>query len=227
MPLVGSCHPEFGYLCPSSGLRRNLRLIVVAGAFGFIVGAATVGFRSAHQDTNALHALAFADPELNAVSGEKAGAAIAPAKVEPMPLPATPTSACRDATQQLGDDCRFGRTRKHRMVRVPTERPTTGGIPIGRAEPAPAAEMPIAEQGSTERARVWVDPMKSKQTAEGAPDAPMPVRAARAASHKVRRAANRNPSVRHNDSVYASSRGGEYEYRRGGYYGSGARMVFW
>jgi hypothetical protein len=153
--------------------------------------------------------------------------------VEMRPSSLGMTVACRDATQQLGDDsCQFGRIRKHRMVRVPTERPTTGGIPIGRAEPAPAAEMPIAEQGSTKTARVWVDPVKSKQAAEAAPDAPMPVRsaegkAARPASHKVRRAANGNPSVRHNNSVYASSPGGEYEYRRGGYYGSGARMVFW
>ena len=35
-------HPEFGYLCPTAGMRRRIRLSAISVAIGVTLGAATV-----------------------------------------------------------------------------------------------------------------------------------------------------------------------------------------
>lgn len=48
MPPANYVHPEFGYLCPTSRLRRDFRVAVVSIALGGIVGAGIVAWRTGH-----------------------------------------------------------------------------------------------------------------------------------------------------------------------------------
>ena len=48
MPPANYVHPEFGYLCPTSRLRRDFRVAVVSIALGGIIGAAVVTLRAGH-----------------------------------------------------------------------------------------------------------------------------------------------------------------------------------
>ena len=41
-------HPDFGYFCPSPGLRRELRVAVVSILFGMVIGAAIVTVGAGH-----------------------------------------------------------------------------------------------------------------------------------------------------------------------------------
>ena len=48
MPRAYHFHPEFGYLCPAPGFRRELRVAVVSILFGMMVGAAIVSVGAGH-----------------------------------------------------------------------------------------------------------------------------------------------------------------------------------
>jgi hypothetical protein len=59
VPPANYVHPEFGYLCPTSRLRRDFRVAVVSIVLGGIIGAAVVTLRAAH-DREADNALMVA-----------------------------------------------------------------------------------------------------------------------------------------------------------------------
>jgi hypothetical protein len=48
VPPANYVHPEFGYLCPTSRLRRDFRVAVVAIVLGGIIGAMVVTLRADH-----------------------------------------------------------------------------------------------------------------------------------------------------------------------------------
>jgi hypothetical protein len=48
VPPANYVHPEFGYLCPTSRLRRDLRMAIVAIVLGGIIGATVVTLRADH-----------------------------------------------------------------------------------------------------------------------------------------------------------------------------------
>ena len=48
MPPANYVHPEFGYLCPTSRLRRDFRVAVVSIVLGGIIGAIVVTLRAGH-----------------------------------------------------------------------------------------------------------------------------------------------------------------------------------
>jgi hypothetical protein len=58
MPSVHHMHPEFGYLCPTPRLRRDVRVAVVSIVLGTVIGAGVVTLRAIHdRDTETAMAM--------------------------------------------------------------------------------------------------------------------------------------------------------------------------
>jgi hypothetical protein len=232
MPFASDWHPEFGYLCPPPGLRRKLRLAVVAAAFGLTVGAGGMAVLIAGHDSNPRDALALASPEaVRAATTSKSpgDADVAPTasvrQSQPEAINPANNPVCRDHTWDYFDgSCTPGKSRKTRTVHVPVDRPAIAAIPIGRSEgsavPPSAPIMPVA-----------VPPDAPDGSARSADAAPAPdavpasavkeVPAPDVAAKKPRKTAH-SRQVRHRERneyspppVYGYQY--DYPYRRGGY----------
>jgi hypothetical protein len=161
-------HPEFGYFCPSPGLRRTLRIVLTCLVIGFIAGASgALVFRAAHDPdagrlmvlrTDAAPARAEAMPAgLRApIPGELHQAAV-PAAV-PVPERKPPPevkgqAACEQdapASQTwayLDGKCVQGRPRKARAARPKPEGAASAAAPAA-TQPA---EQPAAASKKTQK----------------------------------------------------------------------------
>jgi hypothetical protein len=139
-------HPEFGFFCPSPGLRRWLRVALATGA----VGAIALGVMATGRDSDADSAAAVA-----AADGPAAGEMSVPVSFTPVAVVARRSSAAAGAQTAadkqpcLGDTsvdgkCAGEKPRKPRMVRV-GNRPAIASIPLGRT----AAPLASANETST------------------------------------------------------------------------------
>ena len=145
-------HPEFGYLCPSPGVRRSLRLALVSGAVGMVIGAVTVlslldkrlAQTAASGDTSAL-----ASSDRNDIEGDKFPVLASwngvLSKEVALPLP----EDCRESVRSFFDrSCRFVRKHRPSGTRSATR---LGSVGIGRSDPAeraPEHEPAIIDVGS-------------------------------------------------------------------------------
>jgi hypothetical protein len=226
MPFASDWHPEFGYLCPSLGLRRKLRLAVVAAVFGLTAGAGGMAVLIAGHDSNPRDALALASPQAvrAATTPTSTGRAnVAPTASVRQSQPEAINPACREHTWDYFDgNCTPGKARKTRTVHVPVERPAITAIPLGHSEgpavlfseptmPAP----PDAADGSARSADAA--PAPDATPASAVKELPAPDVAAKkprktAHSHQVR---HRERFEYSPSAVYGYQYG--YPYRRGGY----------
>jgi hypothetical protein len=232
MPFASDWHPEFGYLSPSPGLRRKLRLAVVAAAFGLTAGAGGMAALIADHDSNPRDASALVWPEeVHAVTTPKStgdGNVVPTASVrqsQPEAINSANNPACREHTWDYFDgNCTPGKARKTRTVRVPVERPAIAAIPIGHSEgpavlsSAPTmsvAAPPDSPDGSARSADVA--PAPDAVPASAVKEVPAPDVAAKkprktAHSHQVR---HRERNEYSPSPVYGYQY--DYPYRRGGY----------
>jgi hypothetical protein len=129
-------HPEFGFFCPSPGLRRWLRLALAAVA----VGGIGVGVMATGRDSDAdSAAAAVAAADARAAAETSLPVSFAPiAAVAPRSSAAAGAQVAADKPSCLGDaasadgKCALEKPRKPRMVRVPGNRPAIASIPLGR-----------------------------------------------------------------------------------------------
>jgi hypothetical protein len=135
-------HPEFGYFCPSSRVRRVFGAVLVIGLVGLIAGLGSM--RSMlEQDSDSEESVmpaytrAAVVPE-PAVPAQASAPLRSPTQVPGLPASKTdpakdPAKACEEMTwAYLDGKCVAGKTRKPRVVRVPTHRPAIALIPLGR-----------------------------------------------------------------------------------------------
>jgi hypothetical protein len=150
MPSAHYLHPEFGYLCPTSRLRRELRVAAVSALVGALVGVGLM-IKTDYQHTPGGDAPTALAMTASALSGVDAPRAV-PMQATDAPsagttAPATDARAMRaakDATPPLA--CRDGSCalKQHRVrVRTATEMPaiappaTPVGAPVEAGPPAP------------------------------------------------------------------------------------------
>jgi hypothetical protein len=233
MPFASDWHPEFGYLSPSPGLRRKLRLAVVAAALGLTAGAGGMAVLIAGHDSNPRDASALVSPEeVHAVTTSKStgDANVAPTasvrQSQPEAINPANNPACREHTWDYFDgNCTPGKGRnKTWTVHVPVERPAIAAIPIGRSEgPAvlssqptmPVAAPPDGPDGSARSADAAPAPDAAPTSAVKevpAPDVAAKTPRKTAHSHQVR---HRERNEYSPPPVYGYQYG--YPYRRGGY----------
>jgi hypothetical protein len=154
-------HPEFGFFCPSPGLRRWLRVALAAGA----VGAIALGVMATGRDSDADSAAAVAAADAPAAAGASVPVSFTPvAVVAPRSSAAAGAQTAADKQPCVGDmsvdgKCAGEKPRKPRMVRVPGNRPAIASIPLGRTAPlasandtsSPAAGAPSGRQADTSK----------------------------------------------------------------------------
>lgn len=225
-PMSQYVHPEFGFFCPSPGLRRWLRLALAAVA----VGGIAVGVMATGRDTDADSAAAVA-----AADARAATETTLPVSFTPVATVASRTSAAAgaqtaaDKPSCLGDvaasgdgKCALEKPRKPRMVRV-GNRPAIASIPLGRtaAPPLGANETSTPAAGAGRQA----DTSKTAQatTADATTTAPTEQAQKSAATTKKKTAHNRRRDqngygrdVRVAD-WWSRGYGYGYGYSRGGY----------
>jgi hypothetical protein len=85
--LSAHLHPEFGWLCPSRGLRLTLRVLLALLAVGLIAAGSSVVALIADHNPNSDALVAIASPEVGPAALEAAAAP--PPKLESKPSPAT------------------------------------------------------------------------------------------------------------------------------------------
>ena len=208
-------HPEFGYFCPSSRVRRGFWAALVFALLGLIAGAGSMRSIIGHDaDSESQLIPAYAEP---AADGANVPAFAAPTRLHAARPQLTvvggsktdtakldPAKACEQMTwAYLDGKCVAGKTRKPRVVRVPTHRPAIALIPLGRNVSAgtdigaskAAAGSPDATDGkpSAKSAK-----SAAADTASAKPDAPMqafaaakkPQRTAQSRSHRRSRVAD-------------------------------------
>jgi hypothetical protein len=154
-------HPEFGFFCPSPGLRRWLRVALATGA----VGAIALGVMATGRDSDADSAAAVAAADAPAAAGASVPVSFTPvAVVAPRSSAAAGAQTAADKQPCVGDTsvdgkCAGEKPRKPRMVRVPGNRPAIASIPLGRTAPlasandtsSPAAGAPSGRQADTSK----------------------------------------------------------------------------
>src|SRR5262245_41654121 len=124
-------HPEFGFFCPSPGLRRWLRLLFAAVA----VGGIAVGVMATGRDSDTDSAAAAADTR--AAAETSLPVTFTPVATVASRSSAAAAQAAADKPSCLGDSasadgkCALEKPRKPRMVRV-GNRPAIASIPLGR-----------------------------------------------------------------------------------------------
>jgi len=227
-------HPEFGYFGASSGMRRVLAVTLVVALFGLVAGAGSIRSMLGYdpdRDTPAVPAQATQADNSNWVAPS-----VAPARLPPRPqvtasgagrtnvVKSDPAKACEEITwAYLDGKCVGGKTRKPRIVRVPTHRPAIALIPLGRnvsagtdigasKATAGAADAADAKSAASKSA-------KASETASSTPDAPLqafatakkPQRTAQRRTHRSTR------SAAYNDPWARQSRG----------WGGGTRYSGW
>jgi hypothetical protein len=235
VPLACDRHPEFGYLCPSAGLRRKLRLAVAAVTFGLMAGASGMAVLVADRDSRPPRATAPAPPqavsEKTSPESKTVVAPVAPATFARKSLQAEAIKpACRENRWEYLDGCASGAARKARTVHVPAQPPAIAAVAIGHREgrpippsqrAMPVADPPDAPDGSAKSADAA--PVADVAPASAAQEAPAPAVSAK----KPRKTAGNR--ARHRDHrEYSSWAAYNYPYGRGGYaYYRGPPIMWW
>jgi hypothetical protein len=217
-------HPEFGFFCPSPGLRRWLRVAFAAAA----VGGIGLGVMATGRDGDGDIAAAVAAADASTPADISLPVIFTPvAAVAPRSSAATGAQTVADKPSCLGDvaasgdgKCAGEKPRKPRMVRV-GNRPAIASIPLGRtAAPllgANEASAPATGAASGRQA----DTSKTAQATADATTTGSTEQAQKpAATSKKKTAHNRrrDPNVRVADWWSRSySYGYGYGYSRGGY----------
>jgi hypothetical protein len=166
-------HPDFGYFCPSPGLRRELRVAIVSILFGMVSGAAIVTVGAGHAgerhgvSSNAQQSSRSDTllPRGNGASSMIAGNAQAnPAEaIKPFPM---------------------------RRVRVPTKASALAGIPHGHtAQPEPSSSADSISHKS-EQAALSPAPSPQAQKAKAAFPSAIPATKKRPGAIHARRHRN-------------------------------------
>jgi hypothetical protein len=226
-------HPEFGFFCPSPGLRRWLQVVLAAVA----VGGIALGVMATGRDTDADSAAAVAAADVRA-----AAEASVPVSFTPVAVVARRSSAAAgaqtaaDKPSCLGDvaasgdgKCAGEKPRKPRMVRV-GNRPAIASIPLGRTA-APllgANETSAPTAGAASGRQADTSKMAQATTADATTTAPTEQAQKPAATTKKKNAHNR----RRDQNGYGRdvrvadwwSRGYGYGY---GYSRSGYGRSYW
>jgi hypothetical protein len=206
VPPANYVHPEFGYLCPTSRLRRDFRVAVVAIVLGGIIGAMVVTLRANHDrdaETERIRIDAVkADAAERVTDGAKSGGAKSDsAKSDSAKSDSAKTGGakadaakppCEDA--DLDGNCATSKPRRAK-VRAATDSPAIGAAPLGRtvstgvATSAPAAtNAPAAPQSSP--------PSAAPSNATASPATSQPSAAATKKAQKVARRTSNDRSVR-------------------------------
>jgi hypothetical protein len=154
-------HPEFGFFCPSPGLRRWLRLALAAVA----VGGIAVGVMATGRDGDADSVAAVAAADTRAATETSLPVSFTPvATVASRSSAAAGAQAAAEKPSCLGDSasadgkCALEKPRKPRMVRV-GNRPAIASIPLGRT----TAPLLGANETSTPAAGRQADTSKTAQ----------------------------------------------------------------
>jgi len=128
-------HPEFGFFCPSPGLRRWLRITLAA----VVLGGIGLAVMATGRDSDADGVAAVAAADMRAAPETSVPVTFTPvAAVAPRSSVAAGAQAAADKPSCLGDTasgdgkCAMEKPRKPRMVRVPGNRPAIASIPLGR-----------------------------------------------------------------------------------------------
>jgi hypothetical protein len=235
VPPANYVHPEFGYLCPTSRLRRDFRVAVVAIVLGGIIGAMVVTLRANHDrdaETERIRIDAVkADAAEHVTDGAKSGGAKSDsAKSDSAKSDSAKTGGakadaakppCEDA--DLDGNCATSKPRRAK-VRAATDSTAIGAAPLGRtvstgvATSAPAAtNAPAAPQSSP--------PSAAPSNATASPAASQPSAAATKKPQKVARSQSRtgnDRSVRENGrgyAGYANAPGGYHQGANQGFFG--------
>ena len=236
MPPANYVHPEFGYLCPTSRLRRDFRVAVVAIVLGGIIGAIVVALRANHDrdaETERIRIDAVkADAAEHVTDGAKSGGAKSDsAKSDSAKSDSAKTGGakadaakppCEDA--DLDSNCATSKPRRAK-VRAATDSPAIGAAPLGRtvstgvATSAPAAtNAPAAPQSSP--------PSAAPSNATASTAASQPSAAATKKAQKVARSQSRTGNDRSVRDERANGRGyAGYANAPGGYH-QGANQGF-
>jgi hypothetical protein len=244
VPPANYVHPEFGYLCPTSRLRRDFRVAVVAIVLGGIIGAIVVTLRANHDrdaETERIRIDAVkADAAERVTDGAKSGGAKSDsaksdsAKSDSAKTDSAKTGGakadaakppCEDNTwADLDGNCATSKPRRVK-VRAATDSPAIGAAPLGRtvstgvATSAPAAtNAPAAPQSSP--------PSAAPSNATASPAASQPSAAATKKAQKVARSQSRTGNDRSVRDERANGRGyAGYANAPGGYH-QGANQGF-
>ena len=236
MPPANYVHPEFGYLCPTSRLRRDFRVAVVAIVLGGIIGAMVVTLRANHDrdaETERIRIDAVkADAAEHVTDGAKSGGAKSDsAKSDSAKSDSAKTGGakadaakppCEDA--DLDGNCATSKPRRAK-VRAATDSPAIGAAPLGRtvstgvATSAPTAtNAPAAPQSSP--------PSAAPSNATASPAASQPSAAVTKKAQKVARSQSRTSNDRSVRDERANGRGyAGYANAPGGYH-QGANQGF-
>ena len=236
MPPANYVHPEFGYLCPTSRLRRDFRVAVVAIVLGGIIGAMVVTLRANHDrdaETERIRIDAVkTDAAEHVTDGAKSGGAKSDsAKSDSAKSDSAKTGGakadaakppCEDA--DLDSNCATSKPRRVK-VRAATDSPAIGAAPLGRtvstgvATSAPTAtNAPAAPQSSPSSAAL--------SNATASPAASQPSAAATKKPQKVARSQSRTGNDRSVRDERANGRGyAGYANAPGGYH-QGANQGF-
>jgi hypothetical protein len=217
VPPANYVHPEFGYLCPTSRLRRDFRVAVVAIVLGGIIGAIVVTLRANHDrdaETERIRIDAVkADAAERVTDGAKSGGAKSDsAKSDSAKSDSAKTGGakadaakppCEDA--DLDGNCATSKPRRAK-VRAATDSPAIGAAPLGRtvstgvATSAPAAtNAPAAPQSSP--------PSAAPSNATASPATSQPSAAATKKAQKVARSQSRTGNDRSVRDERANGRG--------------------
>jgi hypothetical protein len=217
-------HPEFGFFCPSQGLRRWLRLALATVA----VGAIGLGVMATGRDSDADSAVGVAASDARAPAETSLPVTFTPvATAVSRSSAAAGAQAAADKPSCLGDSvsadgkCALEKPRKPRMVRV-GNRPAIASIPLGRT----TAPLLGANETSSPAAGRQADTSRTAQAttadaaAAGATDqAQKPATTKKKTAHNRRRDQNGyGREVRVADWWSRSyGYGNGYGYSRGGY----------
>jgi hypothetical protein len=236
VPPANHVHPEFGYLCPTSRLRRDFRVAVVAIVLGGIIGAMVVTLRANHDrdaETERIRIDAVkADAAEHVTDGAKSGGAKSDsaksdsAKSDSAKTGGAKADAAKPPCEDADLDSNCATSKPPRVkVRAATDSPAIGAAPLGRtvstgvATSAPTAtNAPAAPQSSP--------PSAAPSNATASPAASQPSAAATKKPQKVARSQSRTGNDRSVRDERANGRGyAGYANAPGGYH-QGANQGF-
>jgi len=209
-------HPEFGYFCPSARVRRVFWAGLVLAVCGLIAGAGSIRPMIGHDPDTGDQLIAALDQPAADPQPVMRSEAVGTLRLRPQPSSTSvakadaaksdPAKACEEMTwAYLDGKCVAGKTRKPRVVRVPTHRPAIALIPIGRNVSA-GTDIGASKAQSASQERTDGKPTGSKSAANAsaadtASSTPDPALQAFAASKKPQRTAQ-NRSHRRSRSGY-------------------------
>ena len=254
MPPANYVHPEFGYLCPTSRLRRDFRVAVVAIVLGGIIGAVVVTLRANHDrdaETERIRIDAVkADAAEHVTDGAKSGGAKSDsaksdsaksdsaksdsAKSDSAKTDSAKTGGakadaakppCEDNTwADLDGNCATSKPRRVK-VRAATDSPAIGAAPLGRTvSTGVATSAPTATNAPA--APQSSPPSAAPSNATASPAASQPSAAATKKPQKVARSQSRTGNDRSVRDERANGRGyAGYANAPGGYH-QGANQGF-